>query len=359
MLLVYCKTAVLLAKYLTYSRTLPWHHCCMKSLKAVFLVVIGLLVAGMGRATTAQTGARPAHDKGIGDDGEPVDSPADVSPSGWKEALRRTKAALKDKNISTASAGLAYYATITFFPAMLGLATVYASFAGPTALADLIRGLEPLMPAAIYDMVQTQLGPLERAKPTSLGIAAAGSIAAVLWTTSGGLQNLVKATNLAYEVEEDRGMVKLRLVSLALTSALLLLAGLILVLLLLQGSALERLGAPHLVATLFPYLRWPLLIVLISVALSLIYRYAPNRQQPKWSWVSWGATAATLIWLAGTALFFLYAQNFGNFNKSYGTFAGIIILMVWFNLSALIILVGAQVNKKLEEVTDAETAAGS
>lgn len=285
-----------------------------------------------------------------------ADSPAEVSRSGWKEALKRTKEALKDKNITTAAAGLAYYATITFFPAVLGLATVYASFAGADALLGVIEGLRQFVPPAIHDLINTQLGPLARAQPASLGIAAAVSIAAVLWTTSGGLQNLIKATNVAYEVDESRGLVKLRLLSVVLSAALLLIGAVITILLIVPGDALTQAGFPEPFATLFPFARWPLLIVMISLALSLVYRYAPDRLQPKWSWVSWGAAAATIIWLAGTAAFFYYTQHFGNFNKSYGTFAGIIIMMVWFNLSALIILVGAQVNKKLEEVTSADTA---
>ncbi len=330
----------------------------MRHLKAVFLVLVGLFVLGIKSKRTSSDvtdGSKTGASKFVQDDADGVDSPADVTTTGWKEALLRTKQALQDKNIATAAAGLAYYATLTFFPAVLGLATVYTSIAGGQALLDVIRGLEHFVPAAIRDILETQLSPLANARPTSLGIAAATSLAAVLWTTSGGLQNLVKATNIAYEAKETRGMIKLRLLSIALSIALLILGGVIVVLLLLQGDALTRAGFPEPVATLFPILRWPLLIVVISLILSLIYRYAPNREKPKWSWVSWGATAATIIWLIATVLFFFYTQNFGNFNKSYGTFAGIIIMMVWFNVTALIILVGAQVNKKLEEVTDADT----
>ncbi len=331
----------------------------MKHLKALAMILLGLFVTGMKsdrkkrQAPNTADGARSSAFVNEDDDG--ADSPADVNKRGWKEALKRTKQALRDKNITTAAAGLAYYATITFFPAVLGLATVYTSVAGGQALLDLIKGLEHFVPDAINDILHTQLSPLANARPGSLGIAAATSLAAVLWTTSGGFQNLVKATNIAYEVRETRGLIKLRLVSVIISLALMLIGAVILVLLLLQGDALTRAGFPEPFAMLFPILRWPLLVIMISLALSLIYRYAPNRQKPKWSWVSWGATAATIIWLVATVLFFFYTQNFGNFNKSYGTFASIIIMMVWFNVSALIILVGAQVNKKLEEVTSSDT----
>jgi membrane protein len=334
----------------------------MKYFKSLIVILIGLFMAGkLASIHHAPNHAARKLQSGMGDqaedsDSEEADSPAELSKTGWKTVLMRTKQALKDKQLGTQAAALGYYATLTFFPALLGTATIYATFSSPQQLMEMIGGLQGIVPPAIYDLIDQQLSPLSRAPKGSIGIAAIVSVAALLWTTSGGLQNLIKATNVAYDVRESRGLIKLRLLSVALSGALLLLGGIIMILLLLQQDALMKLGFPSTVATIFPYLRWPILIVLISIALSIVYRYAPDRQAPRWSWVSWGATAATIIWLIGTGLFFYYAQNFGNFNKTYGIFAGIIVLMTWFNLTSLIILIGAQVNKKLEEVTDADTA---
>ncbi|HYH74410.1 MAG TPA: YihY/virulence factor BrkB family protein [Candidatus Saccharimonadales bacterium] len=286
-------------------------------------------------------------------DGENGDSPADLSAKGWKAVLKLTQRALKDKELARSAAALAYYATLTFFPALIGFATCYAIFASPEQLLRSLDSLTVVAPEAVAELLQTQLQPIADAQPTGLGIAAALSIAALLWATSGGLQNLIKATNVAYDVRETRGLIKMRLLSLAMSFVLLVFAALVVSLLLLQPGALHAWGAPSSAASVFSYLRWPALIALISLVLAFIYRYAPNRHQPRWQWVSWGALAATLIWLAGTVLFFFYVQHFGNFNKTYGTFAGIIIMMTWFNLSALIVLLGAQVNKKLEDVTAA------
>ncbi|MDB5181303.1 MAG: hypothetical protein JWP13_66 [Candidatus Saccharibacteria bacterium] len=322
----------------------------MKYIRSIMVVIIGLFLKGSRPRSTAVGSAAEYS-------GEAADSPADLTKRGWKAALLRTKQALKDKDLSSHAAALSYYATLTFFPAVLGLATVYTSIAGGQALLNLLSELELVVPPAIQDLLQTQLAPLANANQKSLGLATVVSLATVLWTTSGGLQNLVKALNVAYDAEETRNFVKLRLSSILLSVVLLIFAAIILVLLVLQGDALYAWGVPTMVANLFPILRWPLLVIVISLVLAIVYRYAPNRVDPKWSFVSWGSTAATIIWLIGTALFFFYAQNFGNFNKSYGTFAGIIVLMIWFNLSSLIVLVGAQVNKKLEEVTDADTTA--
>lgn len=286
---------------------------------------------------------------------EKADNPAELSSTGWKTTLKLTKQALKDKNLSLTAAALGYYATLSFFPVALGCAALYASVVSPAALRSAIDGLQGIVPAAVYQLIDTQLSPLARASQSSTIVATILSVVALLWTTSGGLQNLIKATNITYDAKETRTFIKLRATSLLLSVGLLLFGALAVVLLVLKGSALESWGWPHLIAALFPYLRWLLLLLLVTVGLALVYRYAPNRPEPRWQWVSWGAAAASLIWLLGTLAFFIYAQNFANFNKTYGIFAGLVVLMTWFNLSGLIVLVGAQVNKKLEDATTAPT----
>jgi membrane protein len=286
--------------------------------------------------------------------GTRVNDPMDLGKKKWKHALLRTKQALKDKDLAASAAALAYYATLSFFPVIIGLSSLYVVVAGHQALLDLIHSLEGLVPQSLYIVLERQLTPIATSS-TRVGWALVISVATLLWTSSGGIQNLVRATDKAYDVKETRNIVKLRLVSLVLSTVLIASGIVIMGLLLLQGGALHALGAPAWLAEIFPVLRWPLLIILISLLLSAVYRYAPNRPEPHWQWVSWGATAATFIWLAATVLFFLYVQNFGNYTKTYGTFAGIVVLMIWFNISALIVLLGAQVNKKLEEVSPAPT----
>jgi membrane protein len=309
--------------------------------------------------------ADAVHDKtalgrlGRGPDSEQelADNPTELSGAAWKRTLKQTKLALQDKDLSTSAAGLAYYATISFFPVLIGLSSFYVLFTSPSSLLSLIDNLKLVLPAAVADLLHDQLAPIAASSNKHLGLAAGLSVLALLWTTSGGLQNLVKATNKAYEVKETRGLVKRRLASILLSIALLVFGVVIIFVLILQGDALRHWGAPDFIATTFPILRWPVLVLLISILLSIIYRYAPDRQKPRWHWVSWGATAATILWLVISALFFFYVQNFANFNKTYGTLAGLIVLMTWFNFSSLIVLLGAQVNKKMEANTNSRTTA--
>jgi membrane protein len=311
--------------------------------KAVFAILLFTLGS---RIAEEERGSR----RGSEGHREEAGSPADISKTGWKAALKETKTALKDKDLSTTAAALAYYATLTFFPAVLGIASIYLLFSSPQQLENALHNLHFVVPTAIYMLLNQALSPLTHNQQSHALFAVIISVLALLWTTSGGLQNLVKATNKVYEVEETRSVVKRRLISVMLSVVLLVLSGFIIFLLILQGDALRHWGWPPVLATLFPILRWPVLVILITLVIAVIYRYAPNRDQPHWGWVSWGATAATIIWLAASALFFIYAQNFANFNRTYGAFAGIIVLMTWFNITSLIILLGGQVNKKLEAV---------
>lgn len=318
----------------------------MKYFRRLLVILVGIFLSGWlrrGRMLKEVHADHSIHKH------EKASNPRDVSKKGWKAALSDSWQAVKEKELSLASAGLAYYATLTFFPAALGIATAYVLIAGSDRLLSSLDSLSLIVPPTIESLLRTQLTPLAAAEQASLGVAAAISLAAVLWTTSGGISNLIKAVNVAYDVDETRGFIKLRLLSILLSIVFIILAAFILVLLLIQADVFQEFGAPTWINVLFPYLRWLLLLVIISAVLTFVYRYAPNRRRPSWPWVSWGAAAATVLWLVVTALFFFYIQNFGNFNDTYGTFASIIILMLWFYLTSFIIVLGAQVNNDLEQ----------
>lgn len=276
-----------------------------------------------------------------------VNTPADLSLKGWKRALNETKTALKNKDLGTLAAALAYYGTFAFFPSLVALISIYSLIISPEQLAATITTAEAYLPQDIASLVASQLSNLTE-RPQASIIAASVSIALALFASSGGVQNLIKATNKAYDVEETRGFVKLRLVSVAFTLAGIVIAVPILSLLVLRSDFLTNVGVPEELSIVISVVRWLLIIIIISITLAAIYRYGPNRADAKWQWVSWGAGAATIIWAAGSALFFYYLQNFANYQESYGVFAGIIALMLWFNLSAFIILLGAEVNHRLE-----------
>lgn len=285
---------------------------------------------------------------------ESKETPKDLSWAAWKRVLVETKNALKDKELGMLAAALAYYGTFSFFPTLVAFISIFSLIISPDQLAATITAAESYLPRDIAIVVASQLTRLTEQPQASL-IAAGVSIAIALWGSSGGVQNLLKATNHAYDVEETRSFVRLRLISAAFVLGGFLLALPMLGLLVLKGNFLVAFGAPEWTEILVNIARWVVVVTVVSVALAVIYRYGPDRKDPKWQWVSWGAIAATLIWALGSALFFFYLQNFADYQASYGVFAGIIAMMLWLNLSSLIILVGAVVNHRLEEQTEAVT----
>ena len=181
-------------------------------------------------------------------------------------------------------------------------------------------------------------------------------ILTALWSASSGMKALITGVNLAYDEGESRKFVKLRGLSLLLTlGAMVLLA--------LAGATIAGFppiadDLPTAVQWVVSILRFVVLAVLLILGLAALYRYAPDRDQPKWTWVSWGSAIATLLWVLATVGFSIYANFFGNYNKTYGALAGVIILMFWLFLSAFVVLVGAELNTEMELQTAKDTTAG-
>ncbi len=321
----------------------------MKKPKFALIAYLSLITLVISRyvAKNSRRAAAPAASHG-------ADSPPQLSERAWKRALKETKAALRDKSLPMSSAGIAFFTTLSFFPLLAAAAAIAALVIGQHQMADVVGLLNTHLPKDLAGLISTQLQTLSHKQASNIFVAII-AILLSLYSASAATQNLIKATNYSYDVTETRSFIKVRLISLALTLGGLVLGFALLALLLVSPTILQGIGLPGAVAAPLLWLRWPMIVVVLTIILATFYRYGPNRTEPKWQWVSWGAAAATIIWLIGTALFFLYAQNYGNFSRSYGIFAGIVILMTWLHLSAFIFLLGAEVNHRLEQQTDTRT----
>jgi membrane protein len=176
-----------------------------------------------------------------------------------------------------------------------------------------------------------------------------------LWTASAGMRTLMTALNVAYGEKETRGTVKLYATSLVLTLGAVL-GGIVAILTVVAIPAiLEFLSLPEWLENLVAFGRWPVLAFIMLLGLAIVYRYGPDRESPQWRWVSWGAVAATVLWIVASALFSLYVSQFGDYNKTYGSMGAVIMLMTWFLLTAYIFLIGAEVNAEMERQTRKDT----
>lgn len=270
-----------------------------------------------------------------------------LSPGGVKQVATGTLEAFGEKNLSTLAAGVAYYSTLAFFPLLAAAVAIAALLITPQQLADLIAVTETYLPADISRIIATQLESLVSRRTDNI-LAAAIALLVALYGASGASKSLVVASNVVYGRKESRGWLLQQVIGVAWTIAGIVLGFVVLALMAINQSLLLGLGVPEVVSPPLLYGRWAIILGLTILGIAVFYRYGPNRRGVKWRWVIAGAVVATAVWLAGTSLFFIYLQSFANFTQSYSLFAGIIALMIWMNLSALILLIGAEINHQLE-----------
>ncbi|MBM3209848.1 YihY/virulence factor BrkB family protein [Candidatus Saccharibacteria bacterium] len=281
---------------------------------------------------------------------EPAASPRQLSSLSWREAIKQVLGSFKQKKLSTLAASVAYYGVQAFFPAVAAAVAIAGFVINPSQLLEIAEAMAAYLPRDIANLFITQLEGAAAGNGSNIAVAAV-AIGLSIFSVSGAVQSLVQALNVAYDVEETRNPIQLRLRSMLLTACGLL-AVLIIVPILFSGDGILRwIGLNETAIAVFNILRWPLLVVAVSIALALFYRFGPNREAPKWQWVSWGASIATILWLIVSALFFIYLQHFANLSDSYSLFAGIIALMIWLNLSSVAALLGAEINRQLEYKT--------
>ena len=283
--------------------------------------------------------------------GREAERPSQIPPRGWFAILRRVMAEVKEDNVSLLAAGVAFYAMLAIFPAIIALVTVYGMVADPAEVESQVGEFAKSLPSGADELITEQLRNVVNAGEQALSIGLALSLLAVLWSASGGVQGLVKSLNLVYDERETRGFLKLRGLSLLLTLGAVVVAVVALALITVFPAVIDDLGlgeAGELAASIG---RWVILALLVLVALAVLYRFAPDRANPRWRWVSWGAVVALALWLLGSFGFSWYVDNFGKYNQTYGALAAVIILLLWLFLSAFAVLLGAELDAEIERQT--------
>ncbi len=285
-------------------------------------------------------------------------SPTELPKAGWKDVLRRTLQEIKADNVPITAAGVAFYGMLALVPAMVAIVSVYGLVVTPEESARQVEGFTRALPGEAARLLVDQLKSITGGDSGGLGIKLAVSLAGLLWSASSGTTALIRGLGVAYDEPEGRGFVKLRSRALILTVAAVLGAVVVLGLTVALPAILDAARLGSVGKTIGLVLRWPILGVLFILGLSALYRYGPDRDKPKWRWVSLGSLVATLLWVVGTALFALYAGRFGSYNETYGTLAGAVVLLLWLYLTSLVILVGAELNSEMERQTLEDSTSG-
>jgi membrane protein len=314
---------------------------------------------GLGAAAGGGPGASHETDPDAvanGDHGRQADLPQEIPPKGWKDIAKRTLKEVKQDQVPLLGAGVAFYALLSLFPAMIAGISIYGLVADPETVRNQLDKLTEMLSPSTADLIGEQIKQVTSGAGGALGVATVIGILTALWSASSGMKAMITGVNLAYDESEGRKFVKLRGLAVLLTLGAMVLMGVALTL--IVGFPALADSWPTALRWTVGTARWVLLAALLIGALAVLYRYAPDRDEPKWTWVSWGSGIATLLWILASIGFSIYANSFGNYNKTYGALAGIIILMFWLYLTAVIVLVGAELNTEMELQTAKDTTAG-
>ena len=285
--------------------------------------------------------------------------PTEIPAAGWKDIMLRTKRSVTRDSIGLVSAGVAFYLMLAIFPAIAATISIYGLVADPADVERQIQSLMGVMPPQAAEILQGQMRSVVSASGAGLSIGAIGGILFSLWSTAKGVKAMMNGLNMAYHEEEQRGFIKLNAVALMLTVGAVLFLILALALVAVLPPVLEAVGLEGVGRLLVQLLRWPLLVGGLIVALAVLYRYGPSRDNPQFQWTSAGAIFAAVMWLIASVMFSVYVSNFGSYNETYGSVGAVVVLMMWFFISSFVILLGAEINSEMERQTRHDTTEGA
>lgn len=266
--------------------------------------------------------------------------------------LKRTVSEFKDDGLMDWAAALTYYSVLSLFPALIALFSLIGIFGDPErtteTLTDIITELGPESAAETFE------GPIESiaSSPTTASFALVLGLAAALWTASAYVGAFIRASNVIYEAEEGRPFWKLRPLQIAVTLAMILMMALLAVGLVLTGPVVSAVADPigigGTAVDIWNIAKWPVMAAIFITMVSVLYYASPNAKLRGFKWVTPGSAVAIVVWVLASVLFALYVANFGSYDKTYGTLAGMVVLLIWLWISNLAILFGLELNAEAE-----------
>jgi membrane protein len=254
--------------------------------------------------------------------------------------------------------GVAFFGFLAVFPALIAMLSLYGLVASPQAVAQQIDDITRALPSSAAGLISEQLRSITGHPGGALTVGLVVSILAALWSASGGVGNLMTAVNIAYDEVETRGFVRRKATALLLTLGAIVFVLVTLTLVAVLPAVLDRLPLGVVGTVLAQVARWALLLLVMAGSLAVVYRVAPDRDAPRFRWVSLGSVVVTVLWAVVSVAFSLYVNNFGSYDKTYGSIAGVIVLMLWLYLTCYLVLLGAEINAEAEHQTAHDTTEG-
>ncbi len=257
------------------------------------------------------------------------------------------------------SAGVAFFAVLSIAPVLVTALSVYGAINTPAQAREQLSQVAEVLPPQVESLVSDQLTSITTASTTVLTVRGVVGLGLALWTATSAMMALIDALNVAYHERETRSFLQRALLGLLFVlGGALLLGGAIAVTGAISRATDESRGGSTEVGAVVAVVVWPALALLVGAMLAVVYRFAPDRKNPQWRWATWGATGATVLWVATTAALFAYVQNLGTYGTTYGSLAGVAISMLWLWITVLIVVFGAAVNGESERQTFRDSTTG-
>ncbi|MFD4867056.1 YihY/virulence factor BrkB family protein [Streptomyces sp. NPDC058412] len=275
--------------------------------------------------------------------------PTDLPGRSWKAVLRGTVKEFKDDELADRAAALTYYGVLALFPALLVLVSLLG-LAGESATKQVLDNLQKLAPGSARDVITDAVQQLQGHSGVGSLLAVVGLVVAV-WSASGYIAAFIRTSNAVYDMPEGRPVWKVLPLRLALTVTLMVLACASALIVVFSGSIARQagtaLGIGDTALTVWSIAKWPVLVLLVTIMIVILYWAAPNAKGRGFKWVTPGSLLALVIWMAASAGFAFYVANFASYNKTYGTLAGVIIFLVWLWITNLAILLGLEFDAEM------------
>jgi membrane protein len=287
-----------------------------------------------------------------------AETPLQIPPRGWLQIVKRAWAENNADQMPIIGAGVAFFAFLAVFPALIATISLYGLVASPEEVAAQIESLSAQLPEDAQRLLGEQLTNITENSGGALTLSLVISILAALWSAAGGTGNLISAVNIAYDEVETRSFIKRKALALGLTLGAIVFVLITFALIAVVPVVLDALPLGIFGTVLAQVVRWVLLLGVVAGSLAVLYRVAPDRDNPRLRWVSLGSIVVTVIWAVVSLLFSLYVDNFGSYDKTYGAIAGVIVLMLWLYLTCYLVLLGAEINSEMEHQTSADTTEG-
>ncbi|HEY0569698.1 MAG TPA: YihY/virulence factor BrkB family protein [Xanthobacteraceae bacterium] len=290
--------------------------------------------------------------------GREAKTPEQIPARGWRDIFWRVLSSISADRILSTSGGVAFFTLLAIFPGIAATVSLYGLFADASTIGNHLIILSGILPAGVLSLIADQITFVAQQGNGTLGAAFLMGLLIALISANSAIAALFDALNVVYDEREKRSLLRFYATTFAFT-----IVGIIMAILAISGVvvlpvALKFLGLASATERLIAIARWPVLFVTVVVSLAFIYRYGPSRRDARWRWVNWGSILAAVLWLAASMLFSSYVATFDSYNRAYGSLGAAVGFMVWLWISAVIILLGGELNAETEHQTARDTTEG-